>query len=55
MLNSHRFRTTKKGGSVSIHMRNIQSLVIEMFRVSRKILPPIMNDIFKQKDKQQSV
>ena len=36
-------------GSVSIHMRNIQSLVIEMFRVSGNIWPPIVNDIFKQK------
>ena len=30
-------------------MRNIQYLVIEMFRVNRNISPPIMNDIFKQK------
>ena len=31
-------------------MRNIQSLAIEMFCVSKNISPPIMNDIFKQKD-----
>ena len=40
----------EKHGSVSIHIRNIQSLTIEMFRVSRSVTPTIMNDIFKQKD-----
>ena len=40
----------EKDGSVSIHMRNIQSLVIEMFRVSRNISLLIMNDNFKRKD-----
>ena len=40
----------QKDDSISIHMRNIQSLVIEMFHFSRNILPPIMNDIFDQKD-----
>ena len=41
----------EKEGSVSIHMnRNIQSLAIDMFHVSRSISPPIMNDIFKQKE-----
>ena len=40
----------EKDGSVSIYMRNIQSLAIEMFRVSKNILLPTMNDIFKQKD-----
>ena len=37
----------EKDSSISLHMRNIQSLAIEMFRVSRNISPPIMNDIFK--------
>ena len=31
-------------------MKNIQSLAIEMFRVSINISPPFINDIFKQKD-----
>ena len=35
--------------SVSIHMRNIQSLTIEMFHVSRNLSPHILNDIFTQK------
>ena len=37
-------------GSVFIHMRNIQSLAIKMFRYSRYLSPPVMNDIFTQKD-----
>ena len=41
----------EKDGSISIHMRNIQSLAIEKFRVSRNLSSSIMNDIFKQKDK----
>ena len=40
----------EKDGSVSIHMRNIQSLAIEMFLLSRNLSAPIMNDILKQKD-----
>ena len=40
----------EKDGSVSIHIRKIQSL----FRISRNISPPIMNDIFKQKDNSHS-
>ena len=38
----------EKDGSVSIHIKNIQFLAIEMFRFSRNILPHIMNDIFKR-------
>ena len=37
-------------GSAFVHMRNIQSLAIEMFRDSGNLSPPIMNDIFTQKD-----
>ena len=40
----------EKDSSVSIHIRYIQSLATEMFSVSRNILPPIMNDNFKQKN-----
>ena len=37
-------------GSVFIRMRDIQSLAIEIFRDSRNQSPPIMNDVFTQKD-----
>ena len=36
--------------SAFIHMRNIRSLSIEMFRDSRNLTPLIMNDIFTQKN-----
>ena len=35
--------------SVFIHMRDIQSLAIEMFRDSRNQSPPIMNDILHKR------
>ena len=35
--------------SAFIHTRNIRSLSIEMFRDSKNLSPPIMNDIFTQK------
>ena len=35
--------------SVFIHMRDIQSLAIEMFRDSRNQSPPIMNDILHER------
>ena len=35
--------------SVSIHMRSIQSLAIDMFRVRWILSPSIVNDIFTQK------
>ena len=38
----------EKNGSVSIHMRNIQYLAIEMFRVSKNLSQPIMIYIFKE-------
>ena len=36
-------------GSVFIHMRNIQSLAVEIFRDSRNLSPTILNDTFTQK------
>ena len=39
----------EKDGSVSIQLKNIESLTSEMFRVIRKLPPPNMNDIFIQK------
>ena len=32
-----------------IHMRDIQSLAIEMFRDNRNQSPPIMNDILRKR------
>ena len=40
MINNHRFQ----------NYYLLQSLAIEISRVSRNISPPIMNNIFKQKD-----
>ena len=37
----------EKDNSVSIHIRNIQSLAIEMFRISSNLSPPITK-VFKQ-------
>ena len=36
----------EKDGSVSIHHRNIQSLVIEMYKVKNKLAPTITGNIF---------
>ena len=36
-----------KDSSVSIHIRNIQSLIIEMFRFFNGLSPPLTNNIFK--------
>ena len=49
MINSPFSELLEKVNSVAIHMRNIQSLGIEMFHVSRYTSPPIMH-ILKQKD-----
>ena len=38
-----------KDSSVSIHIRNIQRLAIEMFRFCNGSSPPLMNNIFKLK------
>ena len=38
-----------KDNSVSIHIRNIQRLAIEMFRFYNGLSPPLMNNIFKLK------
>ena len=36
-----------KGSSVSIHIKNILKLVIEMFKSYKGLLPPIMDNVFK--------
>ena len=36
-----------KQGLVNIHVRNIQQLMIEIFKCLKGISPPIMNDIFR--------
>ena len=38
-----------KGNSISIHIRHIQRLAIEMFRFYNGFWPPLMNNIFKLK------
>ena len=37
----------EKVNSVSIHQRNLQTLAIEMLKVSHGLSPVLMNDIFK--------
>ena len=37
----------EKYNSVSIHLRNLQILAIEMFKVSNGLSPVLMNDVFK--------
>ena len=37
----------EKDGSVSIHMRNIQILATEMYKLINNLSPPIMNRVFK--------
>ena len=39
----------EKDGSVSVHMRNIESLAIEMFLVNRKLPPQNMTNILIKK------
>ena len=36
-----------KNSSVSIHIKNIQRIAIEMFRFYNGLSPPLMNNIFK--------
>ena len=43
----------EKDGSVSIHERNIKILATGMFKVSKKLVPPQMREIFKLKDQPQ--
>ena len=38
-----------KDNSISVHIRNIQRLAIEMFRFYNGLSPPLMNNIFKLK------
>ena len=37
----------EKDGSVSIHMRNIQILATEMYKLINNLSPPTMNRVFK--------
>ena len=39
-----------KDGSVSMHEGNIKILVTEMFKVSKNLAPPQIQEIFKLKD-----
>ena len=40
----------EKGGSVSIHPRNLQVLAIEMYRVRKGLSPPIITELFEHKE-----
>ena len=40
-----------KDNSVSIHIRNVQRLAIEMFRFYNRLSPPLMSNMFKLKAK----
>ena len=39
-----------KERSVSVHVKNIKILVIEMFKVSNKLTVPLMNEIFVKRN-----
>ena len=39
-----------KDGSVSVHVKNIKTLSIEMFKVSNKLTIPLMNEIFVKRN-----
>ena len=39
-----------KGSSVSVHVKNIKTLAIEMFKVSNKLTIPLMNEIFVKRN-----
>ena len=43
----------EKDGSISIHERNIKILVTEMFKVSKNLAPPPLQEIFILKDQPQ--
>ena len=39
-----------KDSSVSVHVKNIKTLAIEMFKVSNKLTIPLMNEIFVKRN-----
>ena len=39
----------KKGNSVTIHQKNLQSLAIEMFKMKHNLAPDIMTEVFRFK------
>ena len=41
----------EKDGSVTVHIRNIQKLAIEMFKVFKNLSPPIISDLFEVREK----
>ena len=43
-----------KDSYVSIHIRNIQRIAIEMFRFYSRFSPPLMNKIFKLNEENRS-
>ena len=47
IYNGKQLSFTELDSYVSIHIRNIQRLAIEMFRFYSRFSPPLMNKIFK--------
>ena len=47
MTNSSYDEFLSKQDLVNIHVRNIQQLMIEIFKCLKGLSPPIMNDIFR--------
>ena len=39
-----------KDGSVSVHVKNIKTIAIKMFKVSNKLTVPLMNKIFVKRN-----
>ena len=45
----------EKDGSVTAHIRNIQKLAIEMFKVFKNLSPPIISDLFEVRENNYSL
>ena len=39
----------EKDGTVSIHVKNLQKLATEMFKISKNVSVPLMSELFYQK------
>ena len=46
----HPLQILYKDSSVSVHIKNIKTLAIEMFKVSSKLAVPLMNEIFVKRN-----
>ena len=48
MVIKHLFKNFKIDRSVSVHMRNLQILAIDLFKVSRDLAPTICSELLKK-------